>query len=62
MNKSIHNTDTPLSYMVRPMKRAKGKAGRNSGTHSFVARYFVRCVGVSLNLRTWILGLRGKIL
>ena len=62
MNKSIHNTDTPLSYMGRPMKRAKGKAGRNRGTHSFVVRYFVRCVGVFLNLRTGILRLRGEIL
>lgn len=62
MNKSIHNADTPLSYMGRPMKRAKGKARRNRGTHSFVARYFVRRAGAFLNLRTWILRLREKIL
>ena len=62
MNKSIHNTDTPLSYMGRPMKRAKGKALRNSGIRSVVAQYFVRGVGVFLNLRTWILRLRGEIL
>jgi len=62
MNKSIHNTDTPLSYMVRPMKRDKGKAGRNRDIRTAVVRYFVRGVGVFLNLRTWILGLRGEIL
>lgn len=62
MNKSIHNADTPLSYMVRPMKRAKGKAERNRGIRTAVVRYFVRGVGVFLNLRTWILGLRGEIL
>ena len=62
MNKSIHNADTPLSYMVRPMKRAKGKAERNRGIRTAVVRYFVRGVGVFLNLRTWILRLRGKIL
>ena len=62
MNKSIHNADTPLSYMVRPMKRAKGKAERNRGIRTAVVRYFVRRVGVFLNLRTWILRLRGEIL
>ena len=62
MNKSIHNTGTPLSYMVRPMERAEGKARRNRGTHSFVARYFVQRVGDFLCLRTWILRLRGEIL
>jgi len=62
MNKSIHNADTPLSYMVRPMKRAKGKAERNRGIRTAVVRYFERGVGVFLNLRTWILRLRGKIL
>lgn len=62
MNKSIHNTGTPLSYMVRPMERVKGRARRNSGIPAFFARYFVRGVGVFLNLRTWILRLRGKIL
>ena len=62
MNKSIHNADTPLSYMVRPMKRAKGKAERNRGIRTAVVRYFVRRVGVFLNLRTWILRLGGKIL
>ena len=62
MNKSIHNADTPLSYMVRPMKRAKGKAERNRGIRTAVVRYFVRRVGVFLNPRTWILRLRGEIL
>lgn len=62
MNKNIHNADTPLSYMVRPMKRAKGKAERNRGIRTAVVRYFERGVGVFLNLRTWILGLRGEIL
>ena len=62
MNKSIHNTDTPLSYMGRPMKRAKGKAGRNRGIRTAFVRYFVRGVVVFLNLRTWILRLRGEIL
>lgn len=61
MNKSIHNADTPLSYMVRPMKRAKGKAERNRGIRTAVVRYFERGVGVFLNPRTWILGLRGEI-
>jgi len=62
MNKSIRNTGTPLYYMVRPMERAKGRARRNSDIPAFVVRYFVRCVGVFLNLRTWILRLRGEIL
>lgn len=62
MNKSIHNADTPLSYMVRPMKRAKGKAERNRGIRTTVVRYFERGVGVFLNLRTWILRLCRQIL
>lgn len=62
MNKSIHNTDTPLSYMGRPTKRAKGKARRNRGIRTAVVRYFGRSAGHFLCLRTWILRLRGEIL